>query len=488
MIPPIPVLSEYGISPTHGFLPDRLPLARLPDPYYNKWEAVAVNFQSLMLSKRLRGVIDKLPVLATDGLYHEAEWRRAYLLLTFFSHGYIWGGDVPQDRVPPSISVPLLEVSKHIEILPVCTYAASVLWNYKPLFMDEEIDDLSNLATLMTFTGAHDESWFYLVSVAIEARGGPIIPLMLEAVAAVREGDAATVEGCLQTFAERLNDLTNVLRRMHETCEPDFFYNRIRPFLAGGKNMAEAGLPHGILYDDGRGNDQYVQYAGPSNAQSSLIQFFDIILGIEHRPTGERADPSSESEREYRSRGARHNFLVDMRNYMPGPHNRFLRDVAAVANIREFVESRAESNVPLATAYDACLTMMRAFRDVHIIIVTRYIVNPSKKKHARSRSKSPEAARNQTNLATASKKEKVGNVKGTGGTALIPFLKQARDETGEPAIGHWMKRFLGRQARASGQGDFFLDKTEEVVDGPVVEHGLAGIWTINDDVGGICNY
>ncbi|KAK6951206.1 hypothetical protein Daesc_007737 [Daldinia eschscholtzii] len=490
MRPPIPVLSEYGISPKYGFLPDVLPLTRLPDPYYNKWESIGANLQSLILSKRLRGVIDRLPVLSTVGLEHDAEWRRAYMLLTFFAHGYIWGGDTPCDRVPPSISVPLLDICQHLEIPPVSTYAASVLWNFKPLFIDEEIDDLDNLATLVTFTGSLDESWFYLVSVAIEARGGPIIPLMLTAVAAARQGDSVTVTRCLQAFAERLDDLGELLRRMHESCDPGFFYRRIRTFLAGSKNMAEAGLPRGVMYDDGSGKSEYVQYSGPSNAQSSLIQFFDIILGVEHRPTGEKPDPSSESEREGRSRAPKHNFIQDMRRYMPGPHARFLNDVGAVANIREFVESRAASDRPLSIAYDACLSMLRAFRDIHIAIVTRYIVLPSRENRARSRSRSPEATRNRVNLATASKNEAHKKVKGTGGTALIPFLKQARDETGEPSIETWARKFMSRQTKVSGQNDFFLGKDEksEALDEPVVEHGLAGTWSMDEEMGGICNY
>ncbi|KAH8646707.1 Indoleamine 2,3-dioxygenase [Xylariales sp. PMI_506] len=497
MLPPIPVLHEYGISPTHGFLPDVLPLTRLPDPYYNKWEAIASNLQNLILSKRLRGVIDRLPVLSTIGLEHDAEWRRAYMLLTFFAHGYIWGGDTPLEVVPPSISVPLLKICEHLEVPPVSTYAASVLWNFKPLFMDEAIDDLDNLSTLTTFTGSLDESWFYLVSVAIEARGGPIITLMLTAVAAAREGDASTVTRCLQAFAERLDDLGEMLHRMHEYCDPNYFYNRIRTFLAGSKNMAEAGLPNGVMWDDGTGKSPFVQYSGPSNAQSSLIQFFDIILGIDHRPTGEKADASaSESEREGgRMRGPpMHNFIQDMRRYMPGPHARFLQDVSAVANIREFVETRASSDRGLSLAYDACLAMLRSFRDVHIAIVTRYIILPSRENRARSRSRSPEAVRNgggggaaRQNLATASKNANK-KVKGTGGTALIPFLKQARDETSEPAIEKWTKRFMTRQTKFSGQGDFFAGKPEEPLEEPIVEHGLAGTWTMDDDVGGICSY
>lgn len=513
MLPPIPVLADYGISPTRGFLPDVLPLTRLPDPYYNKWEAIAANLQGLILSKRLRGVVDRLPVLSTVGLEHDAEWRRAYVLLCFIAHAYIWGGDSPSERLPPSISVPLLAISERLELPPVATYAAVCLWNFKPLFMDEDIDNLENLATLCTFTGSLDESWFYLVSVAMEARGAPIITLMLTAIAAAREGDIVAVTRCLNTFAERLDDLTSLLQRMHENCDPHVFYHRIRPFLAGSKNMADAGLPNGVLYEDGSGNETFRQYAGGSNAQSSLIQFFDIVLGIEHHPTGERRPSRAhDKEREGRPPPPKHNFIMEMRNYMPGPHARFLRDVQAVANIRDFVEENRHDG-PLCVAYDACLAMLRTLRDKHIAIVTRYIVLPSREARARSRSRSPEATRRRVNLATASRqpqgiaydargaaaqqngaeKNGGGALKGTGGTALISFLKQARDETGEPAVQEWTRRFMSRQPRAEGQGDFFAGKPAEgagleMQPDKVEMPGLAGTWTMDDDVGGICIY
>ena len=174
---------------------------------------------------------------------------------------------------------------------PVASYAAVCLWNYKTIFDDEAIS-LENLATLHTFTGSLDESWFYLLSVAIEARGGPTLPLMLRAIQAARDEDSYIVTQCLQAFAERLDELTSLLGRMYEMCDPHTFYFRIRPYLAGSKNMAEAGLPRGVKYLDGSGNEEFRQYSGGSNAQSSLIQAFDIILGIEHRPTGEKKDIS----------------------------------------------------------------------------------------------------------------------------------------------------------------------------------------------------
>lgn len=519
MLPPIPVLSDYGISPTHGFLPEVLPLTRLPDPYYNKWEAIVANLQGLILSKRLRGVIDRLPVLSTIGLEHDAEWRRAYSLLSFMAHGYIWGGDSPSDRLPPPVAVPLMKVSQRLEVPPVATYAAVCLWNFKPLFVDEPIDNLENLATLNTFSGGLDESWFYLVSVAIEARGAPIIPMMLTAIAAARDGDAATVARCLRAFAERVDDLSSLLQRMHESCDPTIFYNRIRPFLAGSKNMADAGLPNGVIYEDGSGTETYRQYAGGSNAQSSIFQFFDIALGIEHRPTGEKRGRGDESGQQGQAPPSKHNFIMEMRRYMPGPHARFLGDIQAVANIRAFVESHQE-DVQLCIAYDAALSMLRSLRDRHINIVTRYIVIPSRE--VRSRSRSPEATRRKLNLATASRTPRqnmtmsgiafsgndsnnpAGNdavrsegekrqdrLKGTGGTALISFLKQARDETGEPAVEEWAQRFMSRQVRAEGKNDFFFGKPDHPVGPNVAEvelAGLAGTWTMDDDVGGICNY
>ncbi|KAG0652561.1 Indoleamine 2 [Hyphodiscus hymeniophilus] len=492
MIPPIPKLGDYGISPEYGFLPAELPLERLPDPYYNKWEAVVANLQGLILSKRLRGVIERLPVLSTAGLEHDSEWRRAYSLLCFMAHGYIWGGDSPSERLPAAISIPLIHISAYLEVPPVATYAAVCLWNFKPLFADEPVDNLENLATLTTFTGSIDESWFYLVSVAIEARGGPIIPLMLTAIRAARSNDSVTVTHCLRAFAERLDDLGSILQRMHESCDPQVFYNRIRPFLAGSKNMGEAGLPNGVIYEDGSGSEKYREYSGGSNAQSSIIQFFDIILGIKHRPTGEKKDPTSESELEGTAPPPKHNFLLEMRKYMPGPHRRFLEDVTLVSNIRDYVETHTHDR-ELTLAYDACLAMLRAFRDKHINIVSRYIIIKSRESRSLSRSKSPEVTRRKLDIATSSRQDKSEggkkNLKGTGGTALIPFLKQARDETGEPAIDSWARRVMNKDYSSKGRGDFFLGKIDEHPDADMDLCGMAGTWAIDDNAGGgLCHY
>ena len=67
------------------------------------------NLQALVLSKRLREVVKRLPILSTSNLQHPAEWRRAYVLLAFMTHAYIWGGDKPEE-VGPSLS-------RHLKLL-----------------------------------------------------------------------------------------------------------------------------------------------------------------------------------------------------------------------------------------------------------------------------------------------------------------------------------------------------------------------------------
>ncbi|KGO73715.1 Indoleamine 2,3-dioxygenase [Penicillium italicum] len=478
MLPPVPNPAEFGITSDYGFLSPELPLEVLPDPYYAEWEMIIGNLHPLILSKRLHSIVDNLPTLSVTHLQTEAEWRRAYVILVFILHGYVWGGDSPTERIPPQLTVPLFQVCERLELPPVATYAGVCLWNYKPIFSDEPATHLENLACLQTFTGSLDEQWFYLVSVAIEARGAPSIPLMLKAITAARTGNTHIVTECLQRLAETIDETNTLLQRMYENCDPYVFYNRIRPYLAGSKNMHDAGLPNGLLYDDGH-NPEYRQYGGGSNAQSSLIQFFDIVLGVEHRPTGtSRNDTEKTTEDGTKSRNS---FIHDMRTYMPGPHRRFLEHIDSVANIRPFVDARRGDSA-LCIAYDACLAMLRVLRDKHITIVSRYIILQSRSARQPSQSVNSLPV---TNLATAAPTDKK-KLRGTGGTALIPFLKQARDETGEPAIDAWARRLL-----SNGPADknfASLSKVGEQPDGHLEVVGLCGTWTAEENEGGICHW
>ena len=62
-------------------------------------------------------------------------------------------------------------------------------------------------------------------------------------------GDLPKLVAALQNLALAIDHLGSVLMQMEEMCDPHVFYFRIRPYLAGWKNMADVGLnKDGVLY------------------------------------------------------------------------------------------------------------------------------------------------------------------------------------------------------------------------------------------------
>lgn len=215
-----------------------------------------------------------------------------------------------------------------------------------------------------------------------------------------------------------------------------------------------------------------------------------------------------------------------MRSYMPGPHRRFLEHMITVANVREFVEYNPHLGT-LSAAYDQCLDALAKFREKHLQIVSRYIVimaQESKRKEAEAagrakataersgRDRPKDAPARERVLGLAGARPGVGGLTGTGGTQLMPFLKQSRDETLEPSTGTWdrtesinqpeLKRVgeapsvesvhavpgsdgaeRGFAARSCKVNDF-----EDIRVPRVTGVGMAGDWEIGDDVGGLCHY
>lgn len=113
---------------------------------------------------------------------------------------------------------------------------------------------------------------------------------------------------------------------------------------------------------------------------------------------------------------------------MPAPHREFLKALSTLSNIRDYVLS-SPTEQALKESYNAAVLSLSSFRDTHIQIVSRYIIKPA-------RSHPPVIHNNErVNLATATSQMKGLDDKnptglyGTGGTSLIPFLKQTRDDT-----------------------------------------------------------
>lgn len=275
-----------------------------------------------------------------------------------------------------------------------------------------------------------------MVSVAMEAQGAYIIPVMMQALDAVARRDCATIALSLTGLTTCIHKLGLLLDRMDEKCNPSVFYHRIRPFLAGSKNMASAGLPSGVFYDEGQGKGQWRQLRGGSNGQSSLIQFLDLALGVEHTAHG-NSNPDKGVGRGGDAGNKEMSFHQEVRAYMPEPHRRFLQHVAESypggmrKGVAELVTPGAAPNkdqLALQEAFQTATKALAEFRNKHLQIVARYIIIPSRQPNGEQG----------VNLATASSRVKAssevggrsgGELTGTGGTALLPFLKQSRDET-----------------------------------------------------------
>ncbi|CAO2653838.1 Nn.00g105710.m01.CDS01 [Neocucurbitaria sp. VM-36] len=410
ILPSPAALPQYGIS-RNGFLPPDAPLIQLPNDYYEPWERIIQQLPGLINGQQIREWVDRLSVLSTCHLGSEPEWQRAHSMLAVIAQGYIWAGPEPADRLPPAITVPLLETSEHLEVHPVATYASLNLWNWRPLEVGTDITQPEHLVAIQTATGSDDESWFLIISNAMEARAGPLIETMLAAIEAAQVEDVPTIVEALKYFRQSMEDIGTLLERMDERCNPQVFYHTIRPFLAGSMNMEAAGLPNGVFYDEGEGKGSWRKYRGGSNGQSSLLQFCDAVLSVDHTRSG--------------------GFHREMRLYMPGPHARFLDEVEAIANIRAFVDSHQE-NLELLAAFNEAVAALSRFRDKHIALVTRYIIIPS-------RMGKPRGVVNRRDIASAStmlalKKPQTQDLVGTGGTTLIPFLRTSRDETNAAAV------------------------------------------------------
>jgi indoleamine 2,3-dioxygenase len=370
-------LSDYPISSVTGFLPAQDPLQALP-PYFTAWEHIAGGLPALLMAGKLRAKLQELPVLDAGRLEDDQQRNRAMLLLTVLGNACVWGDVTPTLRIPKSIAIPLWQIAEHLRLPPIVSHAHMALHNWQRLDVQQPIA-LDNLAPLQLFLGGLDEHWFYMVTVAIEAEGGPIVDALVSTQLATESQQVENVVGKLLELEGGLRNILALLNRMPEKCDPYIFYHRIRPYVAGWPEP-------GVLYEGV--SDTPYKFAGGSAAQSPLLQAIDAGLGVRHE------NPETQS------------FLMEMRRYMLPAHRQFIEALEQQASTRSFVLDHQSSPI-LVDTYNRCLKTLDAFRQKHIEISVRYILHQADKK---------EAAR------------------GTGGTNFVSFLGAARKETKERLI------------------------------------------------------
>ena len=373
-------------------MPEQPPLARLPE-YFGPWEVLIDQLPKLLKAKLLREQVDTtLPLLIVSDnvLPTERHWNRACKVLTFLSQGYLWqdGEEGAVSVLPRQLAIPWWDVSHRLGLPPVGTYAAVILWNWKLKDPANEKITFDNIEMDTLYTGTRDEEWFYLISVAVDMSALKGVLQTAKCLEELKNGcNVETVVDCLREISACIHDMTTSLQRMYEQCGANVFYDHIRKFQAGSKNLSA--FSNGLIFEGV--NVEPKGFIGASAAQSSSIPVFDILLGVEHVGTVKE-------------------FLDLQRWHMPRPHRQFLLSLSLKPSLRAFVLNN-RTNSDLLKEYNNCVEAMAEFRNKHIIMVTRYIVTPAASKTGQDKCDG--------GLAT----------RGTGGSNFMTFLKSSRDET-----------------------------------------------------------
>ena len=363
-----------------------------------------------------------MPVLSVKGLEKSAELlRRAHLVLAYILHFYVQSSPPGEPMlIPAAISLPMIRVSRELDIPPLLTFSDTVLFNWAFRVQPNSEDAIptpENIRIQTMFTNTRDEEEFYLCSARIELVGVEILELMRLTMDEIFVGDHIAVRRIaqyLKTIAGVIVRLKSILLDVKKLCDPDVYYNQVRPWFRGEDAIEQESLKRKWAFEDIE-TDSILsvpkELSGPSAGQSSMIHTIDIFLGVDHDTTsGQRS------------------FMSRMQSYMPRNHQIFLDHLKANPRpLRDFVKSNSDHG--LVEAYNRAVLALKEFRDAHMIIATLYILGPARraaKLASQYAGKSPHIKQpGPSELEPNERKVR----KGTGGTDLVKFLKDTRTRT-----------------------------------------------------------
>ena len=375
-------IADYGITEEFGYLPNYDP-ARSLSAGNEDWDQFGKEIPKLLMSSNFRKRVTELPDFNVKALKGDAEIQRAMLILSYIGQSYQWSDESPATTLPKKLALPWYEVGKLVGRPPILSYQSYASDNWRRIDPNGPIE-CGNIALQQCFLGGQDEEWFILIHIDIEKKAGKALKAIEDSQADVTSNDADKLLISLTKLRDSLAAMYGVLCRMPEKCDPYIYFHRVRPYIFGWRNNPS--LPKGVIYE---GVDEYKgvgqTFRGETGAQSAIIPAVDGVLGIDHE---------KDELREY---------LMEMRQYMPPQHVKFIEAVEAGPSVRNFVKSANDSK--LTSIFNECVEIVADFRAKHLEYAGTYI-------HAQSQ-------------ATPGNPSAVG----TGGTPFMVYLRKHRDET-----------------------------------------------------------
>lgn len=333
-------LEYFRISSTYGFL--NYNTDNTVELMYPVLHNIACNLHHHIKNHTLETAIASINIGETTNLSDSMNYE-LYTMLSIISSGYIWeyGEGKHRTSIPTNLSTPLISTAKYLGLKPFITHAALDLNNWQYIDSTKEFS-LDNITTRFTFTGTESESWFYLIMIAIEHTAAPLINRIINMYENL---NTMKISDLLLDIIKTINRITEILVRMYEKCDRKHFYQTHRIFLTGSTNKNL--FPNGLDY----GSDKLI-ISGGSAAQSTLIQLFDVVLGIKHS----------------------NNFLIEMREYMPRWHRQLLIWLESKPTLFEFIDKNNSDDLKI---YNTAIAALANFRQKHMTMVKFYIINNS---------------------------------------------------------------------------------------------------------------
>jgi indoleamine 2,3-dioxygenase len=423
-------LENYDVDYATGFFPPE-PLPRLSGQF-ELWEralddaegnvSLGEDTRESAKAKRPYGEswrerVRTFPVLDTDHLVDkECLLQRAHMVLAFLVHFFVHS-QLPSDtsmpiHIPESLAIPIVNVSRALGIAPVLTFADTVLWNAMPA--DSQLPmSASNIKFVRAFASNSTEKNFHIASAKAELRGVEILRIIEDYAHLPDIVDVHAVSKTardLRRLVTVVQDLTDILQNVKEAVDPHSFYWEVRPWFRGSGCGGSKWIYDGVPDSDSLDLD------GPSAGQSSVMHAIDVFLDVDHQLHQKRSPaPSEENKRADRG------FMERMRRYMPGDHQAFLRDLAA---LRVPIRARAKTSPLLRESYDLAVLALKKFRDAHMRIACLYVISMSNTTPPGTPEEGSERRRLQK-----------GPRQGTGGSHISSLLKAGRDATDRTLLG-----------------------------------------------------
>lgn len=335
--------------------------------------------------------------------------QRAHMVLAFLLHFYVHSTPTRDGSttllIPRSIAIPIVAISDALGTAPVMTFADTVLWNWELVRPDMPVS-ADNIRYVNLLSGNETERAFYASSGAIELKGVEMLQIIETFMTLPNTADAAAINKIARDLSHLktiIDELTDIFISIKDTVDPKSFYWYCRPWWVGSPSEGSS-KPRWVYEGVPEGAVKYM--SGPSAGQSSVMHALDIFLDVDHKLAKKRQPAPSDANKK-----ADTGFMERMRLYMPGLHREYLQYLTACPRS---VRDVAQRHPALREPYNNVVAALKRLRDVHIRIVTLYVVT-------QSHSAPP---------SDVQMKERDGGLaRGTGGMQASMLLKHGRDAT-----------------------------------------------------------